>query len=210
MVYRSRIARQKKDDFDYIRQYVRRGDMKGLAKVVQARAKQINQRLYRIEKQGLEKSSYAYKRTLEEEGKARYTTSLNVLNKMTRNELIQQAYDIQSKLSSKTSKIREVKRLNEYKLNRSLEELNKELKEVRGDIEIDKNDLRKFIEQGGGEIFNNRFYQSNQVSEDWQDALKNGISTEEFIGAYNEYMSQEEKSFNYQKFLDKLKAIKKG
>lgn len=210
MVYRSRIARQKKDDFYYIRQYVRKGDMKGLAKVVQSRAKQINQRFYRIEKQGLEKSSYAYKRTQEEEGKARYTTSLNVLNKMSRNELIQQAYDIQSKLSSKTSKIREIKRLNEYKLDRSLEELNKELADVRGDIQIDKEELRKFIEQGGGEIFNNRFYQSNQVSEDWQDALKKGISTEEFIGAYNEYMSQEEKSFNYQKFLDKLKAIKKG
>ena len=208
MVYKSKIAKRQKDDFEYIRKYVKDHDLKGLAREVQKRARQINQRLYRIEKSGLSKSSYAYKRTIEEEEKPRYTTSLNKLNKMTREELVQQAYNIQSKLSSSTSTIRGTKALNERRVSASLEALREEINKTRDDIEIDKEDFKKFLEQGGGEILNNKFYDSTQVIEDWQDSIKKGISTEEFINSYNEYVEEEEKTFNYQEFLNKLKSIK--
>lgn len=208
MVYKSKIAKRQKDDFEYIREYVKNNDLKGLAREVQKKAKQINQRLYRIEKSGLSKSSYAYRRTLEEEEKARYTTSLNKLNKMTRNELLQQAYNIQSKLSSRTSTIRGTKALNERRLSTGLKALREEIEKTRDDIEINEEDFRKFLENGGGDILNSKYYDSTQVIEDWQDNIKKGISTNEFINSYNEYVEQEEKSFNYQQFLNKLKSIK--
>jgi hypothetical protein len=208
MVYKSKIAKRQKDDFEYIREYVKNNDLKGLARTVQKKAKQINQRLYRIEKQGLSKSSYAYRRTIEEEDKPRYTTSLNKLNKMTRQELVQQAYNIQSKLSSTTSTIRGTKALNEKRISLSLEALRNEINKTREDIEINEDDFKKFLEQGGGEILNNKFYDSTQVIEDWQDNIKKGVSTEQFISSYNEYVQQEEEAFNYQKFLNKLKSIK--
>lgn len=208
MVYKSKIAKRQKDDFEYIREYVKNNDLKGLARTVQKKAKQINQRLYRIEKQGLSKSSYAYRRTIEEEEKPRYTTSLNKLNKMTRQELVQQAYNIQSKLSSTTSTIRGTKALNEKRISLGLEALRNEINKTREDIEINEDGFKKFLEQGGGEILNNKFYDSTQVIEDWQDNIKKGISTDQFISSYNEYVQQEEKAFNYQEFLNKLKAIK--
>lgn len=208
MVYKSKIAKRQKEDFEYIREYVKNNDLKGLAREVQKKAKQINQRLYRIEKQGLSKSSYAYRRTIEEEDKPRYSTSLNKLNKMTRKELVQQAYNIQSKLSSSTSTIRGTKALNEKRVSLSLEALRNEINRTRDDIEINKDDFIKFFEQGGGEILNNKFYDSTQVIEDWQDNIKKGISTNQFINTYNEYVQQEEEAFNYQEFLNKLKSIK--
>lgn len=207
MVYKSKIAKRQKDDFEYIREYVKNNDLKGLARTVQKKAKQINQRLYRIEKHGLSKSSYAYRRTIEEEDKPRYTTSLNKLNKMTRKELVQQAYNIQSKLSSSTSKIRGIKALNEKRVSLGLEALRNEINRTRDDIEINEDDFKNFLEQGGGEILNNKFYDSTQVIEDWQDNIKKGISTNQFINSYNEYVQQEE-AFNYQEFLNKLKSIK--
>lgn len=208
MVYKSKIAKRQKDDFEYIRKYVKNNDLKGLAREVQKKAKQINQRLYRIEKSGLSKSSYAYRRTIEEEEKPRYTTSLNKLNKMTRQELVQQAYNIQSKLSSTTSTIRGTKGLNERRVSKGLNALREEINRYRDDIEIDEHDFKKFLEQGGGEILNNKFYDSTQVIEDWQDNIKKGISTDQFIKAYNEYSQQEDEAFNYQEFLNKLKSIK--
>lgn len=208
MVYKSKIAKRQKEDFEYIREYVKNNDLKGLAREVQKKAKQINQRLYRIEKKGLSKSSYAYRRTIEEEDKPRYSTSLNKLNKMTRKELVQQAYNIQSKLSSSTSTIRGTKALNEKRVSLSLEALRNEINRTRDDIEINKDDFIKFLEQGGGEILNNKFYDSTQVIEDWQDNIKKGISANQFINTYNEYVQQEEEAFNYQEFLNKLKSIK--
>lgn len=208
MVYKSKIAKRQKDDFEYIREYVKNNDLKGLARVVQKKAKQINQRFYRIEKQGLSKSSYAYRRTIEEEDKPRYTTSLDKLNKMTRKELVQQAYNIQSKLSSSTSTIRGTKALNEKRVSLALEALRNEINRTREDIEINEDDFKEFLKQGGGEILNNKFYDSTQVIEDWQDNLKKRISTNQFINSYNEYVQQEEEAFNYQEFLNKLKSIK--
>lgn len=208
MVYKSKIAKRQKDDFEYIRKYVKKNDLRGLAREVQKKAKQINQRLYRIEKAGLSKSSYAYRRTIEEEDKPRYTTSLNKLNKMSRQELVQQAYNIQSKLSSTTSTIRGTKALNERRIFKGLDALREEINRTRDDIEIDEQDFKKFLEQGGGEILNNKFYDSTQVIEDWQDNIKKGISTEQFVNSYNEYVEQEEQAFNYQQFLNKLKSIK--
>lgn len=208
MVYKSKIAKRQKDDFEYIREYVKNNDLKGLARAVQKKAKQINQRFYRIEKHGLSKSSYAYRRTIEEEDKPRYTTSLNKLNKMARKELVQQAYNIQSKLSSSTSTIRGTKALNEKRVSLALEALRNEINRTRDDIEINEDDFKKFLKQGGGEILNNKFYDSTQVIEDWQDNIKKGISTSQFINSYNEYVHQEEEAFNYQEFLNKLKSIK--
>lgn len=208
MVYKSKIAKRQKDDFEYIRKYVKKNDLRGLAREVQKKAKQINQRLYRIEKAGLSKSSYAYRRTIEEEDKPRYTTSLNKLNKMSRQELEQQAYNIQSKLSSTTSTIRGTKALNERRIFKGLDALREEINRTRDDIKIDVQDFKNFLEQGGGEILNNKFYDSTQVIEDWQDNIKKGISTNQFINSYNEYVQQEEDAFNYQEFLNKLKSIK--
>lgn len=208
MVYKSKISKRQKDDFEYIRKYVKKNDLRGLAREVQKKAKQINQRLYRIEKAGLSKSSYAYRRTIEEEDKPRYTTSLNKLNKMSRQELVQQAYNIQSKLSSTTSTIRGIKDLNERRIFKGLDALREEINRTRDDIEIDVQDFKKFLEQGGGEILNNKFYDSTQVIEDWQDNIKKGISTEQFVNCYNEYVEHEEDAFNYQEFLNKFKSIK--
>lgn len=208
MVYKSKIAKRQKDDFEYIRKYVKKNDLRGLAREVQKKAKQINQRLYRIEKAGLSKSSYAYRRTIEEEDKPRYTTSLNKLNKMSRQELVQQAYNIQSKLSSTTSTIRGTKALNERRIFKGLDALREEINRTRDDIEIDIQDFKNFLEQGGGEILNNKFYDSTQVIEDWQDNIKKGISTKQFVNSYNEYVEHKEDAFNYQQFLNKLKSIK--
>lgn len=165
---------------------------KELAKEVKQMAKQINQRFYRLEKQDLQNDSYAYQLSKKETGKSkpRYTESLNKLEDKPLDTLYQESLDIFSKLFSKTSKIRGVKETQERRITKGLEKL-----EGLG-IKIDKNDFKKFLELGGGEILNSKYLDSSQIIEDFVETTKDGnISIKEFLREFKRFKKIQQRTY---------------
>ena len=166
---------------------------KELAKEVKQMAKQINQRFYRLEKQGLENDSYAYNLSKKETGKTkpRYSVSLNKLEDKPLDTLYQESMDIFSKLFSKTSKIRGVKEIQEKRVNKAIENL-----EFSAGIKIDKNDFKQFLELGGGEFLNSKYLDSTQIIEDFVDATKDGnISIKEFLREFKRFKKIQKRTY---------------
>lgn len=166
---------------------------KELAKEVKQMSKQINQRYYRLEKQGLENDSYAYKLSKKETGKSkpRYTESLNKLEDKPLDTLYQESIDIFSKLFSKTSKIGGVKEIQEKRINKAIESL-----EINAGIKVDKNDFKQFLELGGGEILNSKYLDSTQIIEDFVEATKDGnISIKEFIREFKRFKKIQKRTY---------------
>ena len=166
---------------------------KELAKEVKQMAKQINQRFYRLEKQDLQNDSYAYQLSKKETGKTkpRYTQSLNKLEDKPLDTLYQESMDIFSKLFSKTSKIRGVKEIQEKRINKGIENL-----EFSAGIKIDKNDFKEFLELGGGEFLNSKYFDSTQIIEDFVDATKDGnISIKEFLREFKRFKKIQQRTY---------------
>lgn len=184
---------------------------KELAKEVKQMAKQINQRFYRLEKQGLENDSYAYNLSKKETGKIkpRYTESLNKLEDKPLDTLYQESMDIFSKLFSKTSKIRGVKEIQEKRITKGMETL-----EYNIGIKIDKNDFKQFLQLGGGEFLNSKYLDSNQIIEDFVDATKDGnISIKEFLREFKRFKKIQKRTYpkikrNLTNLLSRKKKIK--
>ena len=166
---------------------------KELAKEVKQMAKQINQRFYRLEKQGLENDSYAYKLSKKETGKTkpRYTESLNKLEDKPLDTLYQESMDIFSKLFSKTSKIRGVKEIQEKRITKAIENL-----EFSAGVKIDKNDFKEFLELGGGEFLNSKYLDSNQIIEDFVETTKDGnVSIKEFLREFKRFKKIQQRTY---------------
>lgn len=166
---------------------------KELAKEVKQMSKQINQRFYRLEKQGLETDSYAYKLSKKETGKTkpRYTESLNKLEDKPLDTLYQESMDIFSKLFSKSSKIRGVKEIQEKRINKAIENL-----EFSAGVKIDKNDFKQFLELGGGEFLNSKYLDSTQIIEDFVETTKDGnISIKEFLREFKRFKKIQKRTY---------------
>lgn len=168
--------------------------------------RQINQRFYRLEKAGVGINDTAYRYAQNETGKEkpRYTTSRNVLNKMSLDELWSNLVFVNHKLKSETSTISGVKKLAKKRVERALEVLSEDIDDI---AIIDRDSFSAFLENGGGDILNSRYYDSTQLIDDWLDATVNTrISNKEFLREIKRFKDRD--TFNYAKFKKNVKRLK--
>lgn len=134
------------------------------------KAKQLNQRFYRLEKSDVSlKSSYAYQRAIEELGKEkpRYSQSKNVYLQMDFSELEQLLLDIDVKLESSSSTIRGMRKLEVSRWNSIADTLGIE------NTPKNKEALKSFFEFGGKELFKYGL-DSSLLLEDFIDVIESG------------------------------------
>ena len=186
-IYNSRI--------ETLRQIRQARDKDLLVSWVQKASKQVNQRLYRLEKAGMGIGDTAYRFAQMETGKEkpRYSTSKNVLDKMSAEELYSTALELNQKLMSKTSTIRGIKEITESRLSKSIANIKEH---VENTADLDKQEFDKFLTSGGGELLNSRYYDSYQIIEDWLEWRSKGLTTREII---NEFKKQKKKADRYAK-----------
>lgn len=182
-------------------------------KAIQKKAKRLNERYRQLEKQKLESSSYAYRLTRETSRqdfltrgeKVRYSTSIKRLESMTDEQLEEYLFDIESKLQSRTTKLRDLKKLNKERFEKSKQKLSKILDQAGSQFTVTDSELLKIINSG---VFAIEEYDSTQIIEDWQEYKAKGVTIEQFIKKVNEYNDIEDKEFDYISFIKGLKQIK--
>ena len=154
---------------------------------VSQQAKQINQRFYRLEKVGRGKdTAYYYAQQELSKDKPRYPTYKPTLEKMTIDELLELAKDINNKLVSRTSTVSGQREVEERRIKTSMEALG---------IEEDKKDLfKRFLKDGGGKTLNKykKYLDSNIFFEMWENAYDRSISNEDFLNEFNQYVNMNE------------------
>ena len=177
------------------------------AKEIQRMSKQINQRFYRLEKAGV-KPDTAYRYAQRETGKEkpRYSVSINKIKKMSLQEMYETAIEINMKLISPTTTFRGLKELEKKRTSKGLEVL---INEMGGDV--NEEDFKKFLNNGGGELLNRKWLDSYQVYDDWQSAIKQGLTTKEFIRSYKaeerKQIKDVESEFDYGQARRRIKGI---
>ena len=177
------------------------------AKEIQRMSKQINQRFYRLEKAGV-KPDTAYRYAQRETGKEkpRYSVSINKIIKMSLQEMYETAIEINMKLLSPTTTFRGLKELEKKRTSKGLEVL---INEIGGDV--NEEDFKKFLNNGGGELLNRKWLDSYQVYDDWQSAIKQGLTTKEFIRSYKaeerKQIKDADSEFDYGQARRRIKGI---
>lgn len=165
---------------DTIRGIARYGSKAELVDWVAKHAKQINQRFYRLEKAdlGTKDTAYRYAQASTGKEKPRYSTSINVLNQMTNEQLLETALDINAKLASKTSTKLGLETTYSNRIKGATKALN------NSGIDITEEELNRLIDAGGGDILNQ--YASEQIIEEWME-FKDKISPKQFLNEIKRY-----------------------
>lgn len=172
------------DRYGEIRSLRAAGDISGLRSVVARMSKQLNQRLYRLEKKGVSGSSYGYQMAQVFTGKEkpRYSESYNKLSNMDAGDLYEIALDVNAKLYSGSTTISGLRAMEERRLNRRAETLNE------FGVDLSPDELKQFFELGGAEFLNSKYLDSVQILEDFVDMTKNGnLTPKEFLREFKRY-----------------------
>lgn len=187
-----------------------RKDKKELAALTAKMAKRLNQRFRTLEKQtksGTKDTAYRYAQKELESDRPRYSESASYLEKMNANSLYRLANRINQKLMSETSTISGLRNVYDNRVSSSIEKL-ESIINVNSDkkVKIDKDLFTKFLENGGGEILNSRYTNSDQIVEDFTRSVQSGnVSVDEFIREYNAEMGRERP--DYGNFISNLQRI---
>lgn len=156
------------------------------AETIKQMATQVNQRLYRLEKAGRDKdTAYRYAKKETGKDKPRYTTNINKLKEMSIQELYDLGVQLNNKLVSRTSTIPGQRAIEDKRLEMAAETLSS----VPGmKHAVTKDELKAFIDAGGGELLNSKYLDSYQIIEDWKEYTKpGGVTDKEFIDAFKKY-----------------------
>ena len=162
-------------------------------------AKVINQRFYRLEKQNLQKGSYAYTQAAAElnKEKPRYITNKNEIAKTPLDRLYRTYIELYNKQYSETSLVSGVKRINKKRIQTAVDRINYIIQLNQGKQgstnigAISERDFTEFLETGGSELLNTKYMDSEQILEDWVESTKGGnISTKEFLREFKRFKSQ--------------------
>lgn len=160
-------------------------------------AKIINQRFYRLEKNNLQKGSYAYKQAAAELGKnkPRYVTGKDKIAKTPLDRLYRTYIELYNKHYSDTSLVAGVKRINQKRIQTAVDRINDIIIRRNGQIgevgKISEADFIEFLDNGGAELLNSKYIDSDQLIEDWIEATKNGnVSTKEFLREFKRFKNQ--------------------
>lgn len=172
-------------------------------------SKIINRRYREIEKVGLEKKSYAYRRTQAETGLNRYTTSTKQLEKLTSEELYDLNVDLYAKYASSTTRVSYIEETIQTGLEKAVETLQTRLKYSAPNVakSLNVEDFRTFLTLGGGQFLNeakDKGYGSTNLIEDWESARMSGVSDKEFIREWKRFTHE----FDKDKFRRNIQALK--
>lgn len=194
-IYQSKLNR--------IRELKQARDKEGLIDTAIQLSKQINQRFYRLEKQGvgLNESAYRYAQMETGKSKPRYSTSRSVLEDVSTEELYEHLLNLNQKLVSQTSTVSGVKNLVDRRIEASASSL-----EERIGQKIDREKYKEFLEKGGGELLNHLNLESTQIIEDWVTFGQLGnVSVKEFMKAFTSF--NEKERIDYGKVTRDLKRL---
>lgn len=154
---------------------------------VSQQAKQINQRFYRLEKAGKGKdTAYFYAQQETGKDKPRYPTYKPTLENMSIDELLELAKDINNKLVSRTSTVSGQREVEDRRISDSMESLG---------IDKDKKEIfKRFLNDGGGKTLQkyNKYLDSTTFFEMWENSYDRGISNEDFLNEFNQYVEKNE------------------
>lgn len=169
----------------------------------------INRRYRELEKAGLEKKSYAYRRTQSETGLNRYTTSKRKLEKLSSEELYDLNVDLFAKYASSTTSVSYVEETIQSGLQKAVETLQTHFKYSAPEVatSLDVNDFQTFLKLGGGEFLNeakDKGLGSDQLIEEWQSARAVGVSDKEFLREWKRFTRE----FDKDKFKRNIEALK--
>lgn len=170
-----------------------RDNPKELVDIVQGMANKLNRRFRRLEENdiGLNESAYYYamtdkfsKETLN--GNVRYPNTKSQLKQLNSKQLYELGQSLNKKLTSRTSTISGIKKLNEERINKGTQQLESDLSDI--DFNIDK--FKEFLRKGGGKILNNKYLDYTLVVEDFMDKIKNKVTVKQFIDTYNDFIDK--------------------
>lgn len=174
----------------------------------------INRRYREIEKAGLEKKSYAYRRTEAETGLNRYTTSKRQLENLSSEELYDLNIDLFSKYASSTTSVSYIEETIQSSLEKAVETLQTHFKysapEVANSLNV--KDFQNFLKLGGGKFLNeakDKGLGSDQLIEEWQSARAVGVSDKEFLREWTRFTREFDKD-KFKRNIQALKSRKKG
>lgn len=165
------------------------GDKSNLVKETARLARIINQRYYRLEKAGIAKHSYAYQLSQGETGKERprYTTNPKVLGQMDTLDLYRLYREEVVKVDSGTSRVAELKKLMEERIDSSFAVAESIARSV-GVNKISKEDYIEFINLMGREYLNAQELDSDQLIEDFIFYTQiNNLSVKQFVREYKRF-----------------------
>lgn len=182
---------------------------KELIENAQYLSRTINRRYRELEKAGIEKKSYAYKRTEAETGLNRYTTSKRQLEQLTSEELYDLNIDLFSKYASSTTSVSYVEETIQNSLEKAVETLQTHFKYSAPQVaeSLNVNDFQQFLKLGGGQFLNearDKGLGSDQLIEDWQSARAVGVSDKEFLREWRRFTRE----FDKDKFRRNIQALK--
>lgn len=171
-------------------------------------SKIINRRYRELEKAGLEKKSYAYRRTQAETGINRYTTSTKQLEQLTSEELYDLNVDLYAKYASSTTRVGYIEETIQTGLEKAVETLQTRLKYSAPNVakSLNVDDFRRFLTLGGGQLLNgakDKGYGSTNLIEDWESARLSGVSDKEFIREWKRFTHE----FDKDKFRRNIQAL---
>lgn len=175
---------------------------------IQKKSRQLNQRFYRMEKKGkgLGESAYYYAKHETGKDKPRYSTGITKIEKLSDQEAKERLMQLDKKLESKTSTLRGLQEIADKRITRAVEVLKEENVE-----DIDVQLLKEFLTTEirgvkGGDILN-KYYDSQQLIEDFLEKRKQGITTKQFLKIYNKHLSYKRKKFDLKNVNDDFKKI---
>lgn len=200
------------ETFEKLKYYRIQNDKEKLAREVRRMSKVINERYRQLEKKDLSKDSYAYKVSQGETGrqKPRYTESQNKLENMDIVSLFELGLQLNVKIYSSSSRVRGVRDIQSKRIEKAVESLEATLGKP-----IDKKTFKDFLENGGSELLNYKYLDSEQVIDDLTELTKDGkVSVKEFINEFKRFRKQisEKKRLDYGRItrnLNNLVARKK-
>ena len=168
----------------------------------------INRRYRELEKAGIEKKSYAYRRTQVETGAKRYSTSIKQLEKLSSEELYDLNVDLFAKYASYTTSVPFVEKSIQKTLEKAVDTLQERFKFSAPNVAKTLNviDFREFLSLGGGEFINearDKGYGSTNLIEDWETARIQGVSDKEFLREWKRFTHE----FDKTKFIRNVKAL---
>lgn len=164
------------------------GDKNTLVKETARLAKLINQRFYRLEKAGLANQSYAYQLSQGETGKdkPRYITNPSILGQMDTLDLYRLYREELVKTESGTSKVGDLRKIIEERIDRSFAVAESIARSVGASINRD--DYLEFINLMGREYLNAQELDSDQLIEDFIYFTQiNNLSVKQFVREYKRF-----------------------
>lgn len=188
------------------------GDVAGASMLAAKMARQLNQRFRRLEDKGVGLKDSAYRYAQRETGrtKPRYSENANIYSTYSNQELHSALFELDAKLSSKTSSVQGLNMIEKKWINKTIQGLR-----AKGFNIEDEQKFGDFLKGPAGAMLNEKFLDPYESFKKWIDYVQDkNITNQELVDAFKASEGQERKMDEYMnKYLNaksKSKALKRG